>query len=114
MESNFGAAMGDKDVLRSVASLAFSGYRDGFYENEFIAALLILQQGHVERKAFSGSWSGAMGQTQFIPSSFLTYAFDADGDGHKNIWTSDKDALASAANHLRLDGWKKGLPWVSR
>jgi membrane-bound lytic murein transglycosylase B len=111
MESNFGAATGDKDVLRSVASLAFSGYRDDFYRNETIAALRILEDGHIGRERMLGSWAGAMGQTQFIPSSFLTYAFDADGDGAKNIWTSIPDALASAANHLKLDGWIAGLPW---
>jgi membrane-bound lytic murein transglycosylase B len=111
MESNFGASMGDKDVLRSVASLAFSGYRGGFYRKETIAALRILAEGHIARSGMLGSWAGAMGQTQFIPSSFLTYAADADGDGRKNIWTSIPDALASAANHLKLDGWIAALPW---
>jgi membrane-bound lytic murein transglycosylase B len=111
MESNFGAAMGDKDVLRSTASLGFSGYRGDFYTQEFIAALLILEQGHISREGMIGSWAGAMGQTQFIPSSFLKYAYDLDGDGQKNIWTSASDALASAANHLKLNGWISGLPW---
>ncbi len=111
MESNFGASTGSKDVLRSVASLAFARYRDGFYADEFIAALRILEEGHVDRTGMLGSWAGAMGQTQFIPSSFLKYAIDADGDGRKNIWTSTRDALASAANHLKLDGWAGGLPW---
>jgi membrane-bound lytic murein transglycosylase B len=111
MESNFGAAMGNKDVLRSTASLGFSGYRGDFYVQEFIAALRILEQGHISREGMIGSWAGAMGQTQFIPSSFLKYAYDSDGDGQKNIWTSAADALASAANHLKLDGWISGLPW---
>jgi membrane-bound lytic murein transglycosylase B len=111
MESNFGTATGDKDVLRSTASLAFGGYRDPFYINEFLAALRIVQDGDIERAGLLGSWAGAMGQTQFIPSSFLKYALDADGDGRKNIWTSPADALASAANHLHLDGWTQGLPW---
>jgi membrane-bound lytic murein transglycosylase B len=111
MESNFGAATGDKDVLRSTASLAFSGTRADFYRKEFIAALKILEEGHIPRERMTGSWAGAMGQTQFIPTSFLKYALDADGDGRKNIWSSTRDALASAANHLKLDGWVSGLPW---
>jgi membrane-bound lytic murein transglycosylase B len=111
MESNFGAAMGNKDVLRSTASLAFRGSRRDFYRQQFIAALKILQEGHISRERMVGSWAGAMGQTQFIPTSFLKYAVDGDGDGRKNIWTSTRDALASAANHLKLDGWVTGLPW---
>jgi lytic murein transglycosylase len=111
MESNFGSGMGRSDVLRSTASLAFRQVRGDFYRREFIAALKILDEGHVAREGFVGSWAGAMGQPQFIPSSFLKYAIDADGDGRKNIWTSTKDALASAANHLKLDGWSAGLPW---
>jgi membrane-bound lytic murein transglycosylase B len=111
MESNFGASQGDKDVLRSVASLAFAGYRRDFYIEQFIAALTIIEQGHIARNAMLGSWAGAMGQTQFMPASFLQYAADGDGDGRKNIWSSVADALASAANHLKLDGWIAGLPW---
>ena len=111
MESNFGTSMGDKDILRSLASLAFARYRGTFYANEFIASLRILQEGHSDRAGFVGSWAGGMGQTQFIPSSFLKYAVDADGDGRKNIWSSTPDALASAANHLKLDGWIAGSPW---
>ena len=111
MESNFGTAMGSKDVLRSTASLAFRGARRDFYRQQFIAALKILDEGHITRAGMVGSWAGAMGQTQFIPTSFLKYAVDADGDGRKNIWTSTRDALASAANHLKLDGWIFGLPW---
>jgi membrane-bound lytic murein transglycosylase B len=111
MESNFGTAMGNRDVVRSTASLAFRGPRKDFYRQQFIAALRILQEGHAPREQLIGSWAGAMGQTQFMPASFLKYAVDADGDGRKNIWTSTRDALASAANHLKLDGWISGLPW---
>jgi membrane-bound lytic murein transglycosylase B len=111
MESNFGSSMGNKDVLRSTASLAFRGARRDFYRQQFIAALKILDEGHISRAGMVGSWAGAMGQTQFIPTSFLKYAVDGDGDGRKNIWTSTRDALASAANHLKLDGWVSGLPW---
>jgi membrane-bound lytic murein transglycosylase B len=110
MESNFGAGMGASDVLRSTASLAFRHVRGDFYRNQFIAALKILDEGHVTRAGLVGSWAGAMGQPQFIPTSFLKYAIDADGDGRKDIWRSTTDALASAANHLKLDGWTTGLP----
>jgi membrane-bound lytic murein transglycosylase B len=110
MESNFGAGMGSSDVLRSTASLAFRQVRGDFYRKEFIAALKILDEGHVTRAGLVGSWAGAMGQPQFIPTSFLKYAIDADGDGRKDIWRSTMDALASAANHLKLDGWIGGLP----
>ena len=101
MESNFGAGMGSSDVLRSTASLAFRQVRGDFYRREFIAALQILEEGHISRDRLLGSWAGAMGQPQFLPSSFLKYAVDADGDGRKDIWRSSSDALASAANHLR-------------
>jgi membrane-bound lytic murein transglycosylase B len=111
MESNFGSSMGDKDVLRSTASLAFARYRGDFYAKEFVAALRVLSEGHIGRAGMIGSWAGGMGQTQFIPTSFLKYAYDADGDGRKNIWTSAPDALGSAANHLKIDGWVAGLPW---
>ncbi|MGL4239884.1 MAG: lytic murein transglycosylase, partial [Beijerinckiaceae bacterium] len=110
MESNFGAGMGSSDVLRSTASLAFQGTRGDFYRQQFVAALKILEGGHVTRQGLVGSWAGAMGQPQFIPTSFLKYAIDADGDGRKDIWRSTADALASAANHLKLDGWTSGLP----
>jgi membrane-bound lytic murein transglycosylase B len=110
MESNFGVGIGSSDVLRSTASLAFQGTRGDFYRKQFVAALKILDEGHVTRQGLVGSWAGAMGQPQFIPTSFLTYAVDADGDGRKDIWRSTMDALASAANHLKVDGWKTGLP----
>ncbi len=110
MESNFGAGMGSSDVLRSTASLAFQGTRGDFYRQQFVAALRILQEGHVTRQGLVGSWAGAMGQPQFIPTSFLKYAVDADGDGRKDIWRSTMDALGSAANHLKMDGWVTGLP----
>jgi membrane-bound lytic murein transglycosylase B len=110
MESNFGAGMGSSDVIRSTASLAFQRVRGDFYRQQFVAALRILDEGHVTRDGLVGSWAGAMGQPQFIPTSFLKYAIDADGDGRKDIWRSTTDALASAANHLKVDGWRTGLP----
>ncbi|MCZ8101450.1 MAG: lytic murein transglycosylase [Burkholderiales bacterium] len=111
METNFGSFTGGKDVIRSLATLAHEQYRGDFFKDELLTALVILQQGHVDREDMKGSWAGAMGQTQFMPSSFMKFAVDADGDGHKNIWTSIPDAMASTANYLRQHGWTPGLPW---
>ena len=112
MESGFGANTGGFYVIRSLATLAYVRYRGDFFRDELIKALQILEAGHVERDGLKGSWAGAMGQTQFMPSSYLDYAVDQDGDGHPNIWTSAADALASTANYLRQKGWKPGLPWM--
>lgn len=112
METNYGTFTGGKDVIRSLATLAHLGYRGDFFRDELLTALVILQQGHIDREDMKGSWAGAMGQTQFMPSSFMTYAVDADGDGHKNIWTSMPDAIASTANYLHKHGWTPGLPWA--
>lgn len=112
MESGFGANTGGLSVIRSLATLAHMRYRGTFFRDELIQALQILQAGHVTPAGMRGSWAGAMGQTQFMPSSYLAYAVDADGDGHPNIWTSAPDALASTANYLRRKGWQPGLPWL--
>jgi membrane-bound lytic murein transglycosylase B len=111
LETNFGSFTGGKDVIRSLATLGAMGYRGSYFRDELVTALLILQQRHVSREDMKGSWAGAMGQTQFMPSSFMRFAVDADGDGHKDIWTSVPDALASTANYLHRNGWKTGLPW---
>ncbi|MCZ8376261.1 MAG: lytic murein transglycosylase [Beijerinckiaceae bacterium] len=111
METNFGSFTGDKDVIRSLATLAFKRYRDDFFRDELLVALRILQDGHVERPAMRGSWAGAMGQTQFMPSSFMKYAVDGNGDGTRDIWGSIPDALASTANYLASFGWESGVPW---
>jgi membrane-bound lytic murein transglycosylase B len=112
METNYGSFTGGKDVIRSLATLAHLRYRGGFFRDELLTALVILQQGHVARADMKGSWAGAMGQTQFMPSSFRKWAVDQDGDGHKDIWTSVPDALASTANYLKSHGWRRGLPWA--
>ena len=112
MESGFGANTGGMSVIRSLATLAHVRYRGTFFRDELIQALQILQAGHVTPAGMKGSWAGAMGQTQFMPSSYAAYAVDADGDGHPNIWTSAPDALASTANYLRQKGWQPGLPWL--
>jgi len=111
METNFGSFTGGKDIIRSLATLASIGYRGTYFRDELISALLIVQQRHVARSDFKGSWAGAMGQTQFMPSSFQKFAVDFDGNGKKNIWTDIPDALASTANYLKQNGWQAGLPW---
>ena len=111
METNYGSGMGDKYVVRSLATLAHIGYRGDFFRNELLTALAILEQDHIERGKMRGSWAGAMGHTQFMPSSFMQYAVDFDGDGKRDIWNSAVDALASTGNYLQQKGWQRGLPW---
>ena len=111
METNYGGFSGKMNVVRSLATLAASGYRGTFFRDELIIALQILEQGHIEPENMLGSWAGAMGQTQFMPSSFMKYAVDWDGDGHKNIWTSAPDALASTAHYLAEHGWVRDWTW---
>lgn len=100
MESAFGAVQGSDDVLRSLATLAFDGRRRAWAEGELIAALRIIETGEAPRERLRGSWAGAMGQTQFMPSDYLAFAVDGDGDGKRDIWGSAVDALASTANFL--------------
>ena len=111
METNFGGFTGNTPVLRALATLAYSGYRGDYFQRELIGALQILQEGHVSPEAFKGSWAGAMGQTQFMPSSFRAYAVDFDGDGRKDIWSNIADALGSSANYLARHGWDNEIGW---
>jgi lytic murein transglycosylase len=111
LETNFGGYVGDKYVIRALATLAYARYRGDYFKKELLSALQILQAGHVHAKDMQGSWAGAMGQTQFMPSSFNHYAVDFDGDGHKDIWTNVPDALASTANYLKKRGWIAGETW---
>ena len=111
MESNFGGFTGKTYVIRALATLAFARHRGGYFEKELIAALEMIEKDHVRPAEMLGSWAGAMGQTQFMPSSFLAYAADGDGDGKRDIWGSVPDVLASIANFLKEHGWKPGLPW---
>ncbi|HEY3948145.1 lytic murein transglycosylase [Phenylobacterium sp.] len=111
-ESAFGAIQGDFDVIRSMASLAAQGRRRDFAETELIAALRIIATGQATREQLKGSWAGAMGQTQFIPSAYLSTAVDGDGDGKRDIWNSPADSLASAANLLAKGGWRRGESWA--
>jgi len=112
IESNFGAVKGKHDVIRSLATLAHARFRgDDFFRDELLHALAILQAGDGPRARLVGSWAGAMGQPQFLPSSFLKHAVDGSGDGRRDIWTSEADVLASIANYFRNFGWKRGSPW---
>lgn len=111
MESAFGAVMGDADVIRSLASLAADGRRRAWAETQLFAALRMIAEGDVTRAQLKGSWAGAMGQTQFIPETYLSTAVDFDGDGKKDIWGSTADGLASAANLLAKAGWRRGEAW---
>ncbi|OYX25783.1 MAG: murein transglycosylase [Rhodobacterales bacterium 32-66-7] len=110
LESAYGTYPGDLPVLGSLATLAYDGRRGAFFEAELIAALKIIAGGHVDR--FTGSWAGASGHTQFMPSSWERFAVDFDGDGKRNLWGEDPgDALASTANYLAQSGWTTGQPW---
>lgn len=111
MESSFGQFMGDNSVVRSLATLAYEGRRPQWAEDQLLAALQILQNGDISAVGLRGSWAGAMGQTQFIPTTYLTHAVDFDGDGRRDIWNSSADALASAAHYLQASGWQKGRAW---
>ncbi|MBN6071059.1 lytic murein transglycosylase [Aggregatibacter actinomycetemcomitans] len=111
MESSFGYYQGNYDVLSTLATLAFDGRREALFSKEFIAAMKMLQRDHIQRHKMLGSWAGAMGQTQFMPSSYLSYAADGNNDGEKNIWTNHYDVFASIANYLHTVGWNENLPW---
>ncbi len=111
-ESGFGKIQGDYDVVSAFANLAYQGRRRDWAEGELLDALTIIRDKGIPRYRLKGSWAGAMGQTQFIPSAYLKLGQDFDGDGHVDIWTSDQDALASAANHLAQEGWRRGESWA--
>lgn len=112
MESAYGERRGDIPLIEALATLSFDGRRGKFFESQLIAALKIVQAGDVSPADMKGSWAGAMGHTQFIPTSFLAYAVDFTGDGKRDIWSDDpSDALASTAAYLKRFGWTKGQPW---
>jgi lytic murein transglycosylase len=112
MESDLGRVQGDTDTVTALATLAWEGRRRDLFEDELLAALTILQKGDIPRSVLKGSWAGAMGQTQFEPSSYLRMGVDGDHDGKVDIWNSDSDALASTANLLAKAGWKPGEEWA--
>jgi len=111
LESDFGRIPGNYPVVSALATLAFDGRRSAYFRSELIAALRILDQGHIRVEDMTGSWAGAMGQCQFMPSSFLGYAVDYDGDGRRDIWNDRADVLASIANYIGRLGWRGGESW---
>ncbi len=111
MESNYGQHQGKKYVIEALATLAYRGRRRRFGRQQLIAALKVLQRGDISFDKMTGSWAGAMGHTQFIPTTYNAYAVDFDGDGKRDIWTNIADALGSTANYLRRSGWKKDQTW---
>jgi len=111
LESAYGEIQGNFDVVRALATLAHDGRRRNWAEGELLAILTLLANNDIERENLKGAWAGAMGQTQFLPSTYLQYAVDGDGDGRKDIWNSKADALASTANYLRRHGWNQLEDW---
>ena len=111
IESNFGDHRGGFSVIESLTTLAYDARRGTFFRNELINALKILDEGHISLADMRGSWAGAMGQVQFIPSSFVSFAVDFDGDGRKDIWHDLPDIFASAANYLSSYKWQKERTW---
>ena len=111
METNYGSYTGNMSIIRSLATMAFTGERKDYGRKQLLAALDILQSGDIGLDQFKGSWAGAMGHTQFIPVTYNAYAVDMTGDGKRDIWNSVPDALGSTAHYLRKRGWQKGQPW---
>lgn len=111
IETAYGRNTGGYDVVHALATLAYDGRRGEFFRGELFKALKILEEGHIRHSGMKGSWAGAMGQSQFMPSSFMKFAVDFDKDGRRDIWTSEADVFASAANYLASHGWKKGRAW---
>ncbi len=114
LESKFGERMGDIPIISSTSTLAFDGRRGAFFEKQLVAALKIIQNGDITADRMVGSWAGAMGHTQFIPTSYQGFAVDYTGDGRRDIWSADpSDALASTAAYLQRNGWTRGVKWGS-
>jgi lytic murein transglycosylase len=111
VESLYGTLIGERSVVRSTATLACVGRRQNYFRDEFIAVLEIIERGDVPADHLKGSWAGAFGPTQFMPTTFKRYAVDFDGDGKRNVVTSIPDVIASTANNLKLDGWQTGATW---
>jgi membrane-bound lytic murein transglycosylase B len=111
IETDFGRITGGFPVIASLATLAYDGRRSKFFRKELMLALQIVDQGHIASDKMIGSWAGAMGQNQFMPSSFQAYAVDYDGDGHKDIWGTLPDVFASIANYLSKSGWRDDQTW---
>jgi lytic murein transglycosylase len=111
IETSFGNEKDHWDVVRSLATLAQARYRHPYFRDELLSALRVMQEGYIARNKMLGSWAGAMGQPQFMPSNFLDYAVDFSGNGKRDIWSNVPDVLASIANYLKKEGWSSGLTW---
>ena len=111
IETNFGQLTGGFEVIPALVTLAHDGRRSEYFRKELLNALKIVDQGHIPLSRFTGSWAGAMGQCQFMPSSFLAFAADHDGDGHKDIWQNRADVFASIANYLKGHNWESNRAW---
>ena len=111
MESGFGKYQGKEDIISAMSTLAFEGRREEFFTKQLMAALQILQQKHISADRLKGSWAGAMGQCQFMPTSFIKYGVDGDGDGRIDIWDNIDDVFASTANYLATEGWNSKEGW---
>jgi len=111
VESNFGRNFGTRPLLSSLSTLSCFGRRQAYFRGEFFTTLKIIQEGHVAPERLTGSWAGAFGHTQFMPSTFMRLAVDFDGDGRRDLVDSVPDALASTANFLKRAGWRSGEPW---
>ncbi len=111
IETNFGGNMGGFKIVDALATMAYEGRRADFFKDELIKALKIIDEDHVDETKMVGSWAGAMGQTQFMPSSFLNFAVDENGDGKRDIWGTQEDVFASIANYLKNVGWDDELTW---
>ena len=114
IETDFGRYLGGFPVIPALASLAYDGRRSTYFRKELFNALTVIDQGHIAAKDMMGSWAGAMGQNQFMPSSFLRYAVDYDGDGRRDIWGTHADIFASSANYLSKVGWRGDQTWGRR
>lgn len=111
IETDFGRIDGGFPVVDALVTLAYDGRRSAYFRKELLDALTILEEGHITAAAMKGSWAGAMGQSQFMPSSFRAFAVDHDGDGRKDIWRTRADVFASAANYLSKSGWRDDITW---
>jgi lytic murein transglycosylase len=111
LETDFGGFAGSNNIIRSLASLAYIHFQGDYFRDELLSALLILEEGDIAPSLMRGSWAGAMGQTQFMPSSYLSYAVAFQRHDRRDIWTSEADAIGSTANYLAKHGWTKDLPW---
>ena len=114
METSYGRILGNFDLPSAVATLAFDGRREALFTRELDALVRMVGEGRAGRSQLTGSWAGAFGQSQFLPSSYLAYAKDGDGDGRADIWNSTADTFASIGNYLQKNGWQAGVPWGFR